>query len=135
MLRAGMDDPDDPVFLSTLQVAAADLFALHPDLALDSPSARILRSVLMKPEHEAAVPWLASRVQALAEPPEQCSYTAGWLSSARWCVSPTCRPSSSRNGMRRLRLRPDALGCSTSQSPTSRPTGCSGLLVTVAATK
>ena len=66
MLRAGMDDPDDPVFLSTLQVAAADLVALHPDLVVDAPAARILRSVLMKPEHEAAVPWLASRVQALA---------------------------------------------------------------------
>ena len=66
MLRAGMDDPDDPVFLSTLQVAAADLVALHPGLAADAPSARILRSVLMKPEHEAAVPWLASRVEALA---------------------------------------------------------------------
>jgi glutamate/tyrosine decarboxylase-like PLP-dependent enzyme len=66
ILRAGMDDPDDPVFLSTLQVDAADLAALHPGLAADAPSARILRSVLMKPEHEPAVPWLASRVEALA---------------------------------------------------------------------
>ena len=66
MLRAGMADPDDPVFLSTLQVDAADLVALHPDLAVDAPFARILRSVLMKPEHEAAVPWLASRLEALA---------------------------------------------------------------------
>ena len=66
MLRAGMDDPDDPVFLSTLQRDAADLLALHPDLEADAPSARILRSVLMKPEHEDAVPWLATRVEALA---------------------------------------------------------------------
>jgi glutamate/tyrosine decarboxylase-like PLP-dependent enzyme len=66
MLRAGMEDPDDPVFLSTLQVAAADLAALHPGLEADAPSARILRSVLMKPEHEAAVPWLANRVESLA---------------------------------------------------------------------
>jgi glutamate/tyrosine decarboxylase-like PLP-dependent enzyme len=66
MLRAGMDDPADPVFLSTLQRDAADLTALHPDLTADAPSARILRSVLMKPEHEGAVPWLLSRTQALA---------------------------------------------------------------------
>jgi glutamate/tyrosine decarboxylase-like PLP-dependent enzyme len=67
MLRAGMEDPDDPVFLSTLKRDAADLAALHPDLELDAPSARILRSVLMKPEHERAVPWLASRLEALAQ--------------------------------------------------------------------
>jgi glutamate/tyrosine decarboxylase-like PLP-dependent enzyme len=51
MLRAGMDDPDDPIFLSTLKV---DGF-------------RILRSVLMKPEHAQAVPWLATRLEALAQ--------------------------------------------------------------------
>jgi len=66
MLHAGMDDPDDPVFLSTLQRDARDLAALHPDLRQDASSARILRSVLMKPEHEQAVPWLASRTEALA---------------------------------------------------------------------
>jgi glutamate/tyrosine decarboxylase-like PLP-dependent enzyme len=66
MLRAGMEDADDPVFLSTLQRDAADLAALHPDLEIDAPGARILRSVLMKPEHEDAVPWLASRTEALA---------------------------------------------------------------------
>jgi glutamate/tyrosine decarboxylase-like PLP-dependent enzyme len=66
MLRAGMEDPGDPVFLSTLQVAADDLAALHPGLRLDAPAARIIRSVLMKPEHEPAVPWLTARVEALA---------------------------------------------------------------------
>jgi len=66
ILRAGMDDPDDPVFLSTVRVDAHHLTALHPDLKSDAPGARILRSVLMKPEHEPAVAWLASRVEALA---------------------------------------------------------------------
>jgi glutamate/tyrosine decarboxylase-like PLP-dependent enzyme len=66
ILRAGMEDPDDPVFLSTLQVDAADLAALHPDLRLDAAGARILRSVLMKPEHEPAAEWLARRVEALS---------------------------------------------------------------------
>src|SRR2546428_50637 len=37
--------------------------------------------------------------------------------------------------MRRVRLRPDALGTSTSVSPISRPTGWPALRVTVAATK
>jgi glutamate/tyrosine decarboxylase-like PLP-dependent enzyme len=66
ILRAGMEDPDDPVFLSTLHVDAADLTSLHPDLEADASGARILRSVLMKPEHEPAIDWLASRVEALA---------------------------------------------------------------------
>jgi hypothetical protein len=61
-----MEDPDDPVFLSTLRIDAADFAALHPDIERDADSARVLRSVLMKPEHEDAVPWLASRTEALA---------------------------------------------------------------------
>jgi len=65
ILRAGMEDPEDPVFLSTLRVDAGALTALHPQLEADAPGARILRSVLMKPEHEAAVDWLADRVTRL----------------------------------------------------------------------
>ncbi|HET8759150.1 MAG TPA: aminotransferase class V-fold PLP-dependent enzyme [Solirubrobacteraceae bacterium] len=61
MLRAGMDDPDDPVFLSTLKVAAETVGGDAGDDAV-----RILRSVLMKPEHEEVVPWLASRLEAIA---------------------------------------------------------------------
>jgi glutamate/tyrosine decarboxylase-like PLP-dependent enzyme len=66
ILRAGMDDPDDPVFLSTLQVTADHLTALHRDLEADAPGARVLRSVLMKPEHEATADWLATRLEALS---------------------------------------------------------------------
>jgi glutamate/tyrosine decarboxylase-like PLP-dependent enzyme len=64
ILREGMEDPDDPVFLSTIRIEAGHL----PGLESDAPSARILRSVLMKPEHEQAVDWLATRVEALATP-------------------------------------------------------------------
>ena len=64
ILHAGMADPEDPVFLSTVRVDAEHL-ARH-GLEADAPSARILRSVLMKPEHEAATDWLASRVEKLA---------------------------------------------------------------------
>jgi glutamate/tyrosine decarboxylase-like PLP-dependent enzyme len=62
ILLAGMEDPDDPVFLSTLHVEAEHLEGVQRD----APSARILRSVLMKPEHESATDWLASRVEQLA---------------------------------------------------------------------
>jgi hypothetical protein len=38
----------------------------HPRLRPDADGARVLRSVLMKPEHESAVAWLHRRVEALA---------------------------------------------------------------------
>ncbi len=65
VLQAGMAGPD-PVFVSTLRAGAAAFAARHPDIGLDAPAARILRSVLMKPEHEAYVPRLHARVTRLA---------------------------------------------------------------------
>jgi glutamate/tyrosine decarboxylase-like PLP-dependent enzyme len=65
VLQAGMDDPDDPVFLSTLYLGRDPLGARHPWLELDADGARLLRSVLMKPEHEDAVDWLHGRVEEL----------------------------------------------------------------------
>jgi glutamate/tyrosine decarboxylase-like PLP-dependent enzyme len=66
LLEAGMEDPEDPLFLSTLRIDAEPLLALHPDLERDADGARVLRSVLMKPEHELAVPSLHARLEALA---------------------------------------------------------------------
>jgi glutamate/tyrosine decarboxylase-like PLP-dependent enzyme len=63
LLSAGMADPADPIYLSTLGLDAP-MFAA--DVARDAPSARVLRSVLMKPEHELAVGWLHERLRALA---------------------------------------------------------------------
>jgi hypothetical protein len=40
--------------------------ALHPGIERDAESARVLRSVLMKPEHEHNAAWLAERVETLA---------------------------------------------------------------------
>ena len=65
VLQAGMTDPAEPVYLSTLRASAAALAARHPDVAVDAPSARILRSVLMKPEHETFVRELHHRVERL----------------------------------------------------------------------
>jgi glutamate/tyrosine decarboxylase-like PLP-dependent enzyme len=66
ILQAGMTDPDEPVFVSTLRVAADALARRHPGIAADQDSARVLRSVLMKPEHEAYVARLHDRLERLA---------------------------------------------------------------------
>jgi glutamate/tyrosine decarboxylase-like PLP-dependent enzyme len=65
ILAAGMADAD-PVYLSTLWIDEAAFAALHPDVAADARGVRILRSVLMKPEHEPHVPWLHERVTEVA---------------------------------------------------------------------
>ncbi len=69
MLRQGMDSAEDPVWLSTLRVDAADMTARHPDVAPDPAGApvTVVRSVLMKPEHETWAEPLARRLAALAE--------------------------------------------------------------------
>jgi glutamate/tyrosine decarboxylase-like PLP-dependent enzyme len=51
LLRAAMDDPS-PVYLSTLRLPSDRLRRRDPALAADVDQARVLRSVLMKPEHE-----------------------------------------------------------------------------------
>ena len=65
MLHAAMNDPDDPWFLSTLRVTADAFTALHPSHVRDSDDVRVLRSVLMKPEHELAVDALHRRLGSL----------------------------------------------------------------------
>ena len=66
ILHAGMNDGEDPVFLSTLRVSDAAMHARHPGITADADGARILRSVLMKPESEEYVEHLHRRVEALA---------------------------------------------------------------------
>ncbi|MFI1538239.1 pyridoxal phosphate-dependent decarboxylase family protein [Streptomyces anandii] len=65
VLADGMNGPD-PVFLSTLK-AGREAFALrHPGMAADADGARVLRSVLMKPESEQYVERVHERVELLA---------------------------------------------------------------------
>jgi glutamate/tyrosine decarboxylase-like PLP-dependent enzyme len=66
MLAAGMSDPARPVFLSTLTVEAAAFAQRHSGVTADSERARILRSVLMKPESEGYVTELHARLEELA---------------------------------------------------------------------
>ena len=46
-----MSDPDEPVFVSVLRVGSDHFSELHPEYSSDGGATRILRSVLMKPEH------------------------------------------------------------------------------------
>ncbi len=62
VLTAGMTAADDPVYLSTLRVTGPAMAARHPSVDGDADGARVLRSVLMKPEHEAYVDHLHERV-------------------------------------------------------------------------
>lgn len=55
----------DPVFLSTLKADGEAFTARHPAVAADTDGARVLRSVLMKPESEHHVEQLHARVQNL----------------------------------------------------------------------
>jgi glutamate/tyrosine decarboxylase-like PLP-dependent enzyme len=63
---AGMTDLADPLFLSLYRLSADRVAACLPGVARDAEHARVLRSVLMKPEHETAVPWIADRLSSLA---------------------------------------------------------------------
>jgi glutamate/tyrosine decarboxylase-like PLP-dependent enzyme len=66
MLADGMKDPAHPVFLSTLTVGAGAFARRHAGVAADAGQARILRSVLMKPESESYLAQLHARVEELA---------------------------------------------------------------------
>ncbi|MFL5848123.1 MAG: aspartate aminotransferase family protein, partial [Solirubrobacteraceae bacterium] len=67
MLHAGMASAEEPVFLSTLRVDAGTFAALHPDIERDADTVRVLRSVLMKPEHEAWIDPLHERLEELTQ--------------------------------------------------------------------
>jgi hypothetical protein len=66
MLHRGMADPENPLFLSTLRVDADAFAAMHPEVKRDVDSVRVLRSVLMKPEHESWIDPLHERLETLA---------------------------------------------------------------------
>ncbi|RPE42265.1 pyridoxal-dependent decarboxylase-like protein [Streptomyces sp. Ag109_O5-1] len=64
ILTDGMTGPD-PVFLSTLRADREAFAARHPKITADADGARVLRSVLMKPESEDHVEHLHGRVEQL----------------------------------------------------------------------
>jgi len=56
----------DPVYLSLARVTAESLHRRHPDIAAAEGTVRVLRSVLMKPEHEDHVEGIHQRLVRLA---------------------------------------------------------------------
>jgi len=61
-----MSDREDPIFLSTLRAGAAAFGQRGIAAVADVDGARVLRSVLMKPESEGYLGRLHERVVALA---------------------------------------------------------------------
>jgi glutamate/tyrosine decarboxylase-like PLP-dependent enzyme len=61
-----MHDAREPVYLGKLRVRTDLLRARYPDIAADAEWTTVLRSTLMKPEHEAYVPVLHERVERAA---------------------------------------------------------------------
>lgn len=66
LLRAGMTAEADPVFLSVLRADADAFVRRHPGVVRDAQAARVIRSVLIKPESEHYLPTLHARVAELA---------------------------------------------------------------------
>ncbi len=62
-----MNDPDDPIYLSKLRLESAMISAGHPRFDADAEQTVVLRSCLMKPEHDAAVPMLYEALERHAE--------------------------------------------------------------------
>jgi hypothetical protein len=67
MFTEGMADRAEPVFLSTLRVDGSAFVTRGHEVVTDVPGTRILRSVLMKPEHETYAAALYARIERLAD--------------------------------------------------------------------
>ena len=66
LFNAAMNATDEPIFVSLYRLPADALTTLRPSLEPDQPEAAVLRSVLMKPEHETYADRLVDRLSALA---------------------------------------------------------------------
>jgi glutamate/tyrosine decarboxylase-like PLP-dependent enzyme len=67
LFERAMNDPDEPIFTSLYRLPADALTTLHPTLEADRNEAAVLRSVLMKPEHETHADDLVEQLSAFAE--------------------------------------------------------------------
>ncbi len=66
LFDAAMNDLDDPIFTSVYRLSAEALTTLYPSLTADRDEAAVLRSVLMKPEHETYAGPLVEQLSTLA---------------------------------------------------------------------
>ncbi len=67
IFSTGMNHPNSPFYLATLAVNSSIIKKRHPTFIPDSPVTKVLRSVLMKPEHELFVPELFNNISTIAE--------------------------------------------------------------------
>ena len=67
LFETAMHDADDPIFTSVYRVPADAFTALHPTYTADRDDVALLRSVLMKPEHETHAPALVEDLAAWAD--------------------------------------------------------------------
>ncbi|WP_263841873.1 pyridoxal phosphate-dependent decarboxylase family protein [Salinibacter sp.] len=67
LFDAAMNDPDAPIFTSVYRLSADALTTLDPSLRADRDEAAVLRSVLMKPEHETYAADLVDRLATTAQ--------------------------------------------------------------------
>ena len=65
VMETGMNAAVDPVFLSVARASKEAFAARHPEVQADVDGARVLRSVLMKPESEDYLDTLHARVLSL----------------------------------------------------------------------
>lgn len=63
IFNAGMEDREKGFHLSLFTVKASDFLHLFPDYEQDEETVTLLRSVLMKPEHQEFIPELLSRLE------------------------------------------------------------------------
>jgi glutamate/tyrosine decarboxylase-like PLP-dependent enzyme len=67
IFSTAMTRADSPLYLATFAIDSASIAKLHPSFIQDLPITKVLRSVLMKPEHEQFVPELFKNISAITE--------------------------------------------------------------------
>ncbi len=67
IVNTAMNRSDSPLYLASYTVDSARIQALYPAFTINAPSTRILRSVLMKPEHEQFVTTLFEEICSTME--------------------------------------------------------------------
>ena len=65
LFRRSMSDQTSPLFLATYTVTGAEMADRNPAVAIDADQARIMRSVLMKPEQELTIDATVDRLESM----------------------------------------------------------------------
>jgi glutamate/tyrosine decarboxylase-like PLP-dependent enzyme len=66
IFESTMENPKHPLYLAALTVESSMIKKLYSDFIADEPTTKILRSVLMKPEHLDFVPQIFSELEQIA---------------------------------------------------------------------